>query len=431
MRILILSQYFWPENFRVNDLVTCLRERGHELRVLTGLPNYPDGVFFRGYGLFKKWRDQYEGVRVDRVPLWPRGRGRTVSLILNYFSFVVSATLFGLVRVRGQYACTFVFAPSPILQCIPAIIFKKFTGTPVLLWVQDLWPESVSAVGAIRRPSLLRLIEGMVRWIYRNCDLILVQSEAFRPKIEKLGGDASRICYLPNWTEDFYKPQEQYQGQKQRQGQVTGQVEGIEETLPLGFKVMFAGNLGKAQSLETIIEAAKRLRHKSDIFWIIVGDGRDRENFEATVRKENLGERIVFWGRKPAETMPRYFALADALLVTLRAEPIFSYTIPSKVQSYMACGRPIVAALNGEGARIIEESGAGLVGPAEDAETLAQNVLKLYDMSVTEREMTGRRGVEYYRRCFDRRILVDKLELWIGNLQQDGVSQNQFSKVRR
>ena len=180
MRILIVSQYFAPESFKINDLVRHLKARGHELEVVTGMPNYPLGKFYQGYGLFKKWTEIWDGVRIVRSPIWPRRRGGAFNLSLNYLSYVLSATFLGLPRLSGRFDCAFAFSVSPITSCLPAIFYKWVTGTPVVIWVQDLWPESVRAVGAIRNPILMGLLESLVRFIYRNSDVILIQSEAFR-----------------------------------------------------------------------------------------------------------------------------------------------------------------------------------------------------------------------------------------------------------
>ena len=398
MRMLVVSQYFAPEAFRINDLVRHLNARGHHLEVLTGMPNYPKGRFFKGYGPFKKWVDSFEGVRVLRVPIWPRFGGGALHLSLNYLSYVASAIVFGLFRLRGRFDCTFVFAVSPITTAIPAIIYKWMTGTPIVIWVQDLWPESVSAVGAIRNKTALGWLEKLVRWIYKNSDLILIQSEAFRPDVSRRTDDESKIHYFPNWAEDLYVPVER------------DAVQGPAKRLPDGFRVIFAGNIGKAQSMPTILEAAKKLSAHRDIHWIIVGDGTEKANSENRAKELGLEDVFHFLGRLPVDSMPEYFSMADALVVTLKSEPIFSYTIPSRVQSYFACARPVVAALDGEGQRVVRESGAGLVGATEDADALAENVLKLYQMPRHEREAMGLRGLDYYRRNFDRDHLIEALE---------------------
>lgn len=406
MRILILSQYFWPESFLVNDLVRQLRSNGHDVNVLTGMPNYPGGKFFSGYGLFRKWKDDFEGTPIFRVPLWPRGTGGAINLMLNYLSFVITTIAVGLPRLQGKFDATVVFAPSPIIQVFPAIVYKWMTGTPVALWVQDLWPESLRAVGAVRSPRILGYVGQLVRLLYNHCDSILIQSQAFRTGVSSLCEKSEKIVYIPNWAEDLYQPIQV--------------LSSIDKTtlLPSGFKVMFAGNLGKAQSLETILEAATLLKKYDDIHWIILGEGREKPEFVRKVARLDLGDRVQLLGRFPPCDMPKFFALADALLVTLRPDPVFDLTIPSKVQAYMACGRPIIAAINGEGRRVIDEAGAGLTGPAADAQQLANNVLRLYNCSDTDRKQLANQALRYSELNFNRRQIVDRLEQTLMSLKQ-------------
>jgi glycosyltransferase involved in cell wall biosynthesis len=405
LRILLVSQYFWPEAFRINDLARSLFARGHDVRVLTGQPNYPSGRIFKGYGAIRKWSDSYQEIPIDRVPIWARRTGGRIHLSLNYLSFVVSALVFGLTRLRGRFDCTFVFAVSPLTQCLPAIVYKWMTGTPVVVWVQDLWPESISAVGAIKNTKILKWVERLVRFIYAHCDLIMIQSEAFRANVACFVDDPTKIHYMPNWAEDLYVPVDK------------DAAAGAAGELPSGFKVIFAGNVGRAQAMPTLIEAAKRLRAYEDIHWVILGDGTERERSRQLVEELGLETTVHFLGRKPVESMPQYFSQADALVVTLKADPIFSHVIPSRIQSYFACARPVIAALDGEGQRVVRESGAGLVGAGEDAAQLAENVLNLYKMSPQDRAEMGRRGLEYYRRHFDRQTVITDLEERLNSLE--------------
>lgn len=401
MHVLIVTQYFWPENFRINDVALGLKEKGHEVTVLTGQPNYPDGRFFPGYGFWSKMEEGYHGIRVLRVPLVPRGSGGALRLLLNFCSFAFSASVFGAWRCRASYDVILVFEPSPVTVGIPAIVLKKLRGAPILFWVQDLWPESLSATGATESRWILGIVESLVRRIYRQCDRILVQSEAFRTPIERLGVKREHIMYFPNSAEPFYQP-------------LSLEREAPEHShLPLGFRVVFGGNIGKAQSFETILDAAELLKDRQDIHWIILGDGRMFSWVQDEVRKRGLDKTVHLPGRFPAEVMPRYFALADVLLVTLRKQPIFSLTIPSKVQSYLACGKPIVAALGGEGARVVQEAGAGLTPTPEDARAVADAILVMYQMPEDARRMMGLRGRSYFETHFERAMLLERLDRWI------------------
>lgn len=397
MRILVVSQYFRPENFRLNDVVEGLHARGHAVTVLTGLPNYPSGQFFSGYGWGGPWRETLGGAEVVRVPLIPRGRGGSFRLALNYLSYAISACLFGPWRCRGRFDAILVYEMSPVTVGIPARLLSRLTGAPILFWVQDLWPESLSAAGAVTSPRILGAVAAMVRWIYRGCARVLVQSEAFFAPVEAMGVPTSRIVYQPNSAEAFYRP-------LPLRGPWSG------PPLPEGFRVMFAGNVGMAQSLDTMVAAAERLRGYPDIHWIVVGDGRAMSSLRKELAERGLEGCVHLMGRFPVESMPEWFAQADVMLASLRREPIFALTIPSRVQSYLACARPIVAALDGEGARIVEAAGAGFGVPAEDAGALAESVLRLYEMSGTEREAMGQRGRAYFDAHFLRERLLDRLE---------------------
>ena len=403
MRVLIVSQYFWPEDFRINDLAVGLVERGHEVTVLTGIPNYPQGRFFPGYGLFKSAREAYRGVRICRVPLVPRGGGSGHRLVLNYLSFALSATLLSPFRCRGPFDLIVVYEISPVTVALPALFLKKLKHAPILFWVLDLWPESLSATGAIRSSEVLSLLDTLVRFIYRGCDKIIVASRGFLPSITAKGIAAERTGYFPNWYEPGYATRP-----------ATGAV--VPSGLPAGFRVMFAGNIGAAQDFGTILSAAERLKPYRGIFWVIVGDGRRWEWVKEEVQRRGLEDRVLLLGRRPPEAMSGLFSHADAMLVTLKQDPAFALTIPGKIQSYMACGRPIVAALDGEGGRLIQESGAGLATPAEDADALANSVLTMYHMPKQEREAMGNRGREYCEKNFERGMLFDRLEGWMRQL---------------
>lgn len=400
MRILVVTQYFHPEAFRINDLVQGLSERGHDVTVLTGKPNYPGGRFHEGYGFFGRSEERYGGARVVRVPLIPRRAGRGRHLVLNYLSFAAFACLIGPLRCRGAFDLLFVFEPSPVTVGLPAVLMRTLKRAPLLFWVQDLWPESLEATGAITDRRLLRMVSGLVRFIYRRCEQVLIQSRAFEPRVCEQGADPARVRYFPNSAEALYRP--------------VARDPQMDRSLPQGFRVLFAGNIGAAQAFDTILAAARKLAAYRQIHWIVVGEGRDLDRIKSQATAAGLSHTVHFMGRHPVDSMPQWFAQADALLVTLRREPIFALTIPSKVQSYMACARPLIAALDGEGARVIEEAGAGLTVPGEDADALARAVLELSTMPAEQREAMGRLGREYFLKEFERDMLLDRLESYMG-----------------
>ncbi|MGH7146379.1 MAG: glycosyltransferase family 4 protein [Nitrospiraceae bacterium] len=398
MKILIVSQYFWPESFRINDLALGLKERGHEVTVLTGMPNYPSGRMFSGYTMFSPTNERFEGIPILRFPLIPRGNGRRWRLALNYVSFALSASLLAPLRCKGPFDSIFVFEPSPVTVGIPALVLKKLTRVPIVFWVQDLWPESLSATGAVRSQRVLRWVAKLVRFIYRRCDCVLVQSEGFIPYVTAMGADPQRVMYFPNWAESLYHPVEVGADAPER------------AEMPDGFRVMFAGNIGAAQSFETILDAAERLKKHYDIHWVILGDGHRKSWVEEQVIARGLKGQVHLLGSRPLESMPRYFALADALLVSLKKDPLFAATIPSKVQSYLACGRPILAVLEGSGAAVVRDAGAGMVCAPDDGRGLAEAVLRLFQLSQQERSLMGQKARYYYDRHFERNMLLDRLE---------------------
>jgi len=404
MHILIITQYFWPENFRINDLALGLIERGHEVTVLTGIPNYPEGRFFPGYGIFRNLRQKYFGAKVLRVPLVPRGNGSGLQLVLNYLSFVVSASLLALFLGRTQIDLIFVCQLSPVTVGLPALLLKKLKKIPIIFWILDLWPESLSATGAVRSQKALALIEKLAQWVYQGCDKIVVASKGFIPSLRTKGVETERTDFFPNWYEPEYCFDNIY----------TEEV--VHNKLPRGFRVMFAGNIGVAQDFGTILAAAEKLREYPDIHWVVIGDGRRYNWVMQQITLRGLSNTMHLLGRYPSKAMPGFFSQADVMLVTLKRDPIFALTVPGKIQSYMACGRPIIAALDGEGGKLVSESGAGLSSPSEDVEALAKSVLAMYRMPQEQREEMGRLGKKYCEMNFEREMLIDQLERWMWEL---------------
>lgn len=398
MKALIVSQYFWPENFRITDLASGLVEKGHSVDVLTGMPNYPGGNLFAGYRLLSPSYESHAGIRIFRIPLIPRRKGRSLELVMNYLSFAISGMVFGPLRCGANYDCILVYEPSPITVGLPAIVLRGMQDAPLLFWVQDLWPESLSATGAVTSKWILARVKTLVRFIYSRCDRILVQAEAFKAPIMALGVEADRLDYFPNSAEELYKP-------------VTIESDSVELTqMPDGFRVMFAGNIGEAQDFQSIIRAAEILKSYPDIHFVILGSGRKLTWVETQVKKGDLADTFHLLGRHPVESMPRYFSLADAMLVTLKQDPIFERTVPAKVQSYMACAKPIIAALDGEGARVVAAAHAGLTCPAEKPELLADAILKMYRFSRKDRLAMGAAGLSFFKANFERNLLLKKLE---------------------
>jgi glycosyltransferase involved in cell wall biosynthesis len=397
MRILLFTQYYWPENFLINSLVPLLTARGIKVTVLTGKPNYPDGQIYEGYDAWGMHREKHDEVPIYRLPILPRGHRSRIRLALNYASFIIAGWLLGGRLVNDcEYDLILVYAPSPLLQALPAIKLARNRQVPLAVWVQDLWPESLSATGHVKNRWMLAMVGRLVRRIYRACDRILVQSRAFIPPVAALTDNPDKIRYYPNFYQAGHEP-----GASARARESA-------EALKAHFSVVFAGNLGSAQALDTIVDAARQLLPDSHIRIVLVGSG-SLDDWLAKQRDAHGLTNLILAGRFDATDMPAIFASAEALLVTLKAEPVFGLTVPSKVQAYLAAGRPILAALDGEGAQIVRESGAGLCCAAGDARALADNVRRLAAMSADERLQMGRNGRHYFENHFAPETLADTL----------------------
>lgn len=403
MKILIVSQYFWPENFRVNDLTQELVRRGHAVTVLTGIPNYPVGKVFDAFTANPAVFNHYAGARVCRVPMFSRGSG-SLRLLLNYLSFVIGACFFGPWRLRGQdFDIIFTYEPSPATVGLPAVMLGRFKRAPVVFWALDLWPETLAAIGAVRSPMVLSAIGCMVGFIYSRCALVLGQSRGFLSSLAKYCTDARKIRYFPSWAEDVF-----IQDDLKPAPEVLAQ-EGV-------FNVLFAGNVGEAQDFPAVLEAAESLKHNPAIRWIIVGDGRMTGWLRSEVERRGLTHCFLLLGRFEVERMPSFYAHADALLVSLKRDPVFALTIPGKVQSYLMAGIPLLGMLDGEGAAVIREANAGLVCPSGDGEGLSKAVLKLTLMPKEERQQLGKNGRAYALNEFSRELLINRLEGWFVEL---------------
>ncbi|MHB8820176.1 MAG: glycosyltransferase family 4 protein [Pseudomonadaceae bacterium] len=412
MNILIVSQYFWPENFRINDLTQELIQRGHTVTVLTGLPNYPGGAVVEEYRKKPKAFEYFSGAKVWRVPMLARGKG-AMRLFLNYLSFVIGACLFGPLRLRGQQAdVIFVFEPSPVTVGLPAILLGRIKRAPVVFWALDLWPETLAAIGAVRSPMVLGWVGHLVKFIYERCTLVLGQSRGFLVSIAKYCSGTQKIRYFPSWAEEVFNEPDL--------------VPAPEVPVQAGvFNVLFAGNIGEAQDLLAVLDAAELLRHNTAIRWLIVGDGRRSGWLLEEVLRRGLQACVLLLGRFPVERMPSFYAHADALLVSLKKDPVFSMTIPGKVQSYLMAGVPILGMLDGEGAQVITEANAGLVCAAGDAGGLALAVLEMLAMSADQRNQLGVNGRAFAQKEFGRGLLMDRLEV----LLHEAVNLHRQAKV--
>ena len=396
MKLLLISQYFYPENFKINDLIFSLKERGHQISVLTGKPNYSKINFFEGYG----WKsDDFEivnGIPVYRANLFSRRNGGALRLFLNYFSFALLASL-KLRKIKGSFDAIFVYEPSPITVGIPAIFAKKRFKAPIYFWAQDLWPESLVAVGGVRNKFILGFFNSLTKWIYNHSKKVLIQSNGFREYILNQGISNDKILFYPNPTEGFYKPLQEVK-------------EYQEFFKKENFNIIFAGNIGEAQSFITIIEAISNIK-ELPIKVIVLGDGRYKETAIGLIKDKGLESHFNFLGSFPPTEMPKFFSHSDALLVSLKKDKIFSLTIPAKIQSYLACGKPIIASIDGEGAKIVSDAKCGVTSPAEDSIALSNIIKELIALDKSTLIEMGNNGRAYYEKEFDRDYLLEKLEV--------------------
>jgi glycosyltransferase involved in cell wall biosynthesis len=405
MRILIVSQYFWPENFPINELARELVARGNSVTVLTGAPNYPGGTVYEAYRRDPSAFASLDGVEIVRVPLVPRGQGK-LQLALNYLSYAVSASTLGAWKLRRRhFDRILIMQVSPATVGLPGVILRALKRAPTLFWVQDLWPDTLEAVGVVRSRRILRLVERCMIWFYANTDHLLAQSRAMMPRLLTQAPKDLPITYLPNWAETQREPDAPAQALQIPATSTT------RDTANAPFKIFFLGNLGEAQDFPAVLAGVELLRKRRDIEWHLVGDGRQADWIRHEVAARGLTDRVQMHGAFPAAEMPRFHRQASALLVSLKADPLFAMTVPSKVQSYLAAGVPIVAMLDGEGARVIREANAGLTCPAGDSRALAEAVACLAGMTPDERARLGVAAKAYGRREFDFAMLVDRLEM--------------------
>jgi len=374
--ILVISQYFYPEQFRINDICSEWVKRGYKVTVITGIPNYPQGKYFEGYGLLKKRKETYNGINIIRLPLVPRGNN-SIMLGLNYFSFVVSGFLWKiLTKIKADYV--FIFEVSPMTQALPGVWYANKRNVPCYLYVQDLWPENVEIITGIKNKFILGNIGKMVDYIYTHSTRIFTTSKSFVKSIHERGVPIEKVEYWPQYAEDFYIPLDK---------------ESIPE-IPKNnaFNIIFAGNIGNAQGLDILPKAAAIIKMKNpsiDIQFNIVGDGRYKAELIKLVTSLNLEESFNFISKQPASRIPELMAANDAAFLSLTDNDLFTKTIPAKLQSYMACGVPSIASAAGETENIIRIANAGVCSPPGDIECLADLMIEISSKSKKELHQIG------------------------------------------
>lgn len=395
MKILVVCQYYYPEPFRITDICESLVSEGHEVTVLTGLPNYPEGRILNDYRRGKKRNELINGVRVIRS--FEIGRGQSKArLFANYFSFSIAASLKALL-IKEKFDLVFVNQLSPVMMAIPAIVYKKKHNTKILLYCLDLWPDSLVAGGIKNNSIIYKAFLKLSKWIYNSADTILVTSSMFREYFEAiLDIKTANIKHLPQYAEDlFTKPT------------TATKNDGI-------INFVFAGNIGDMQSVETIIRAANELKNHTEIVFHIIGDGSKLEECRQLASGFDL-KNIAFYGRRPVTEMPNFYGIADAMLITLKDNKALSYTLPGKVQSYMAAGKPIIGAINGETRQVIEKSGCGLCCEAEDYESLSHLILEF--CKTGRKEKMAENSQSFYLENYSKNMFIKNLETELLNLE--------------
>ena len=399
MNILFVCQYFYPEVFRGNDIAFHWAEHGHNVHVICGVPNYPHGKFYDGYNLFKKRHEVVKGVRVTRLPIFPRGNGK-IMLMLNYFSYLIVAWVYMLFHALfHKYDRVFVQQLSPVMMSAPGVLYKRIRKVPLYTWVLDLWPESLTAAGGINNKYILSFFRHYVKSEYKHSDKILISSRSFEKSIVEYGDYLNKIVCYPQWADGN---------------------DGVEKTpenapiFPDGFKLMFAGAVGEAHGFECTMQAALLTKEHKNIKWVIVGDGRRLDWVKGFVKEHGLEETVFTLGRYPADTMPWFFKHADVMLVTLNDDPLFKLYAPAKISSYMAAAKPIVAVLNGEGAEVIKAADCGWSLPAGDAEGFAKLAIELSKMDKAVLIEKGQNAAKYYDEHFVKEKCLAKLDELMG-----------------
>lgn len=393
LNILIVTQYFWPENFKINDLALFFVEKGHKVSVLTGFPNYPEGLIYPEFKKNKKKYNNYKQIKIYRAPIVPRGKSK-ITLILNYLSFVVSSICFVLFKLKKKnFDIVFTAQYSPVFVALPSILICKLNNIKHLIWVQDLWPETLLDLKIIRKRFLYLLLKNIVGYIYKNSDLILVQSKEFIKTI-KINYKLNNIKYMPNWPEDIF----------------LNSVKNKKKITKKNFNIVFTGNIGKAQDFNNIIRAANILKKYKNIYWNIYGAGSELSFTKQKVMSLRLERNFIFHGNKTLNFMPRAMAESDILIITMVKSKFLSKTIPGKFQSYLTAYKPIVGMVDGVTNKIIKHNRIGLVTSSGNFKDFAKNILKIYKSKPIIREKYKHKAFQYYQSNFDKNMILNNLQ---------------------
>lgn len=399
--ILIISQIFHPDEFRINDIALELKSRGFKVSVVTGYPNYPEGKIPKEYQSHKITKETYEGIEITRLPIIERGKDNKIKLMLNYASFPVSGFFWNLFNDIDADA-VFIYEASPMSQALPGVWHAKKQNIPCYMYVMDLWPENLEVVGNISSPLILKPIEKMVDYIYAGCDRIFTPSKAFIERIAARGVPEEKIEYWPQYAESCYYPV--------NKANVT--IDAIPQDGILN--LTFAGNIGYAQGLELLPQLASKLKDNDKrVRFNLIGDGRYKQKLISEIEDLSVMEYFNFIDRQPPEKIKKYMALSDASLILLSKHKLFELYIPAKVQSSLACGIPIIGSISGETKRIIDGAEIGYCSEAGDLEGLYQNISQFAGLAPPERSAMKENALQYYQNNFEKEKLMDELEYWL------------------
>lgn len=396
-KILVVCQHFWPEAFRINDLCEGFVDHGIEIDVLCGEPNYPKGEWFEGYGPFKKRRQEYHGVHIHRTFEIKRGGNSNLRVFINYMTFPIASIFHVPGLLRKKYDKIFIYSLSPVYMGIAGIMIGKLQKTEIITYVMDLWPENLYSVLSFKNKLIRKMLMSSSTWFYKKSDkLICLTRHAIDILKERTGKSDECFCLVPQCCEKVYE--------------TPIHDKALESRFANGFNVVYAGNVSPAQDFPTILEAARQLKEEGyPINWIIVGDGMSRGKVQAEVQQRGLSDSFFFEGFKPITDIPKYTAIASCLIACLVKSPLLDCTIPAKVTSYIASGRPIVLAMDGEANALINKSGCGLACNSGDAAGLADNIKRIYTMPEAERSGMGERARKLHFEQFERDANLERL----------------------
>lgn len=393
-KIIIITNYFYPENFKINDIAFDLAVKGNDVTVLTGIPNYPGGKFYSGYGFLKKNIEKLNNVNIIRVPQIPRGNGSKFRLALNYISYLIFLTIYSFyISITKKFDLIFVHHVSPIFIAIPAILIKRIQKIKIIFWNLDLWPEAVTHYisSSILKKIVSYILNKIVKFIYKNIDVLLVSSHSFK-KHANLMGYKKNIILFPNWAEDiFLKKITENKSNKY-------------------FNIMFAGNIGEGQDIENLFNAIKEtVSSDKMIRWLIVGDGRMFNWLKLKVKQYKFKKNVILYGSQPLNLMPKFYSKADAMVITLTKGSAYTKTIPAKLQSYMAFKKPILGMIDGEAAKIIDDSECGYCVNSGDYELFSKYIIKMKSIKKSDLKKMGFNASKYYLKFFSKNKTFKKL----------------------